>query len=654
MIETNQSFSAQEGIGKCFADMFPDSSIAKNYSCSESKARYVTVHGLGVYLLDQLKDKLKQDRFVLLFDESFNKKMQCQQMDVHMRFWNGQQIETRYATSLFLGHADAVSVVGALKEGIYKLGVGMENLLQLGMDGPNINWKVFRDLGDEIRLEKDTDLLNVGSCGLHVVHGAFKCAVESTQWELMDILKAAYYVFNNTSARRADFQQLTGCEKFPLKFAVHRWVENVPVIERMLEVLPALCQYLRAVKEKKLPNPGTHSFNILMSECLNPLLIVKLKFALGFAQAVQPFLVKYQTDKPALPFLVEDLHQMIKSLLSRFIKGDCMSRVQSCASLRKGEFAERENHRQLDLGFAAEKTLKECCKKASESAVVDLRVKAKAALICFIKRLVEKSPLAYPLARGLVCLSPSALASSPEESKKLFRRVLLQLVEKKKLAESVCDKVESEFACLVGDASGEQQGDFEAFNFSTDRLEVFLREKMVNYKSLWAVVRELLLLSHGQATVERGFSFNKQMSVENQDGESLIARRLTKDHIRAAGGSDKVIITKGMVSSARSSHRRYMQHLAAEKERQEKAAKSRKRKVEEDCIDALKAKKARIARDIESLYKDVKDYAKKCEATGNITFITKSNALREKAEKKEEELKETEKELTEKMEALRQ
>ena len=44
-------------------------------------------------------------------------------------------------------------------------------------------------------------------------------------------------------------------------------------------------------------------------------------------------------------------------------------------------------------------------------------------------------------------------------------------------------------------------------------------------------VLKLLLLSHGQATVERGFSVNKEMIVENQQEQSLVARRVIKDHI---------------------------------------------------------------------------------------------------------------------------
>lgn len=654
-VETNQSFSSQAGISDYFSAMFPDSLIAKHFTCAESKSRYMTIHGLGVYLQQLLRDKVKNEKYVLLFDESLNKQLQKKQMDVHLRFWNGGLVQTRYATSCFLGHGDAATIVSALKESVLSLGLSLEKLMQIGMDGPNVNWKVFSDLSDEIRVERGTDLLNVGSCGLHVVHGAFKDALETTKWEIDSILKAAYHLFNNTPARRDDFQALTGCTLFPLKHAPHRWVENVAVLERMIEILPQLCQYLKAVKEKRLPNPGTHSSSVLMSECFDRLLVVKLKFFLNFAKIVQPFLVTFQTDKPALPFIVVELSNMIGLLLEKFVQGDKVQEVGKAANLRREEYAKPENHKQVDLGFAAEKSLRDVGKKVTESAIIDLRRKAKDSLLAFIKKLVEKSPLAYPLARSLVCLSPVNMNSKPEESKKLFRRVLLILVEKGKLSEVNCDKVEADYGRLLGDAGdGERGKTFREFDYTQDRLDVFLCDKAKQYPSVLEVIKDLLLLSHGQATVERGFSFNKEVVVENQERDSLVARRLVKDHITAAGGSRNVAITKQMISYARSSYNRYNQHLLEEKEKKAKEQRGKKRKAEEDAIADLQAQKVRLVDDIEALYKGVKDFAIKCEKTGNITFITQSNALREKAEQKEKALKELETDIADKLKSLRQ
>ena len=48
-----------------------------------------------------------------------------------------------------MGHARAVDIEEDLKKGIKSL--QKANLLQLSMDGPNVNWKVFEDLQSEIQ-----------------------------------------------------------------------------------------------------------------------------------------------------------------------------------------------------------------------------------------------------------------------------------------------------------------------------------------------------------------------------------------------------------------------------------------------------------------------------------------------------------------------
>ena len=48
-------------------------------------------------------------------------------------------------------------------------------------------------------------------------------------------------------------------------------------------------------------------------------------------------------------------------------------------------------------------------------------------------------------------------------------------------------------------------------------MDTLFFECMANesYKSLFSDVKRILILSHGQATVERGFSVNKEVEVES-------------------------------------------------------------------------------------------------------------------------------------------
>jgi len=67
-------------------------------------------------------------------------------------------------------------------------------------------------------------------------------------------------------------------------------------------------------------------------------------------------------------------------------------------------------------------------------------------------------------------------------------------------------------------------GKLENFSVANDRLDTFFRSRMAaNYPKAWSVCELVLLLSHGQASVERGCSVNKELVVENQSEQTLAA-----------------------------------------------------------------------------------------------------------------------------------
>ena len=131
-------------------------------------------------------------------------------------------------------------------------------------------------------------------------------------WHLEKLLRAMHFLFHNVPARREDFTSLTGSSKFPLPLCGHRWVKNVPVAERAVEVWPMLQMYVYAVKKKKVPNPATASYDTIEAAQGDPFIIPKLHFFLAISGTFNPFLTKKQTDEPVLPFLAKYLTELWK------------------------------------------------------------------------------------------------------------------------------------------------------------------------------------------------------------------------------------------------------------------------------------------------------------------------------------------------------
>ena len=57
----------------------------------------------------------------------------------------------------------------------------LHRMVHVSMDGPKVNLSFHREAREEQELPK---LVDIGSCGLHIIHGAFKTGAESTDWNL--------------------------------------------------------------------------------------------------------------------------------------------------------------------------------------------------------------------------------------------------------------------------------------------------------------------------------------------------------------------------------------------------------------------------------------------------------------------------------------
>lgn len=153
-------------------------------------------------------------------------------------------------------------------------------MLSLSMDGSSVNWK-FVNLLQKEHAEQfaGTQIQIVGSCGLHTLHNAFKGGFEL--WMVEKVLKALHFLFHCTPARREDFTSATAISTFPLPFCGHRWLENLPAVERVLEVWPSIVKYVDLVKSKKARNPGTLSFDSICEAQMDPLLLAKFHFLMS-------------------------------------------------------------------------------------------------------------------------------------------------------------------------------------------------------------------------------------------------------------------------------------------------------------------------------------------------------------------------------------
>ncbi|KAL1481860.1 hypothetical protein MTO96_034142 [Rhipicephalus appendiculatus] len=193
----------------------------------------------------------------------------------------------------------------------------------------------------------------------------------------------------------------------------------------------------------------------------------------------------------------------------KFLKCSILS-AKGIVGLLKIDIDNAENHiplEKVDIGYKFEQIIKNS--QVSSKDVFQFRMECKQFLISATKKVLERSPLKFAFVRGLSSLDPRQMCSKPDECLTSFRKVLDALIAVGRIAEHFRDTVFAEYTELLH----EQKHQLRQFDKSVDRLDEFYPDLLKfssSYSELWSIVKLLLVLSHGQATVERGFSVNSQ------------------------------------------------------------------------------------------------------------------------------------------------
>ena len=182
---------ANDELTEIFAAMFPDSRIAKSFNLARTKSMYTVTHGLAPYFKAVLvSTREKSDVHLYSFEESLNDVTQTCEMDRYVRFWESvsNRVKTRYFGSSFLGHTTLQDLCSHFIDVTKDL--NSTRLYQISMDGPSVNIKFYNEF---IKTHKcHHQLIDMGSCSLHIIHGALRTGEIKSEWYSKHVLKGAY------------------------------------------------------------------------------------------------------------------------------------------------------------------------------------------------------------------------------------------------------------------------------------------------------------------------------------------------------------------------------------------------------------------------------------------------------------------------------
>ena len=148
----------------------------------------------------------------------------------------------------------------------------------------------------------------------------------------------------------------------------------------------------------------------------------------------------------------------------------------------------------------------------------------------------ERSPLGSAVLQCASMFEPSRMSILPKEKLHEKSKVLLScFIDLSVISPRKCDKGTSDFKSFLAEDLSKYATEFQSALAERDRLDniYFSTIQITKYQELLFVLKLLLILSHGQASVERGFSLKKKILKANMGPETVLAKRLIIDHMVA-------------------------------------------------------------------------------------------------------------------------
>ena len=259
-----------------------------------------------------------------------------------------------------------------------------------------------------------------------------------------------------------------------------------------------------------------------------------------------------------MPFLARDLELVLRGLMSRFVKANVLQEASSATKLLAVDVRKSENlklTRQVDVGFGATSALQTIpAVKFTEAKKLEF-TQCRDMLRAATEKIVERS-LLKSLLRGMVTLDPRYIVSHPDSASTKFGRVLQRLDDLHWYSHAQCDTILGQHREFAATLHRDMMVDCESFNEAVTRLDTFYTDHDFHRKQQFAELWHVFLmftLSHGQVSVERGFSVNKDVLAPNLTKESLVAQRFIHNALTSGGIKDvsKYQISTELMASCR-------------------------------------------------------------------------------------------------------
>ena len=165
---------------------------------------------------------------------------------------------------------------------------------------------------------------------------------------------------------------------------------------------------------------------------------------------MKPFLTEYQYNKLMMTFMYDDLHQLLRNIVFKYIKPETLEKCKNASIICDANFSDAKNHlrnKEVDIGFGANKLLTDKLKtdEMTKREIDVFTADCLKFLESLTSKFVEESPLKYAIVRNAKGLNPETMCMTPEKGTKLFESLVDSLVQLDQVTPKETDDIHAEY-----------------------------------------------------------------------------------------------------------------------------------------------------------------------------------------------------------------
>ena len=314
----NLSFRIGYHFTKLAKKMFPDTEIAKYLQCSRTKTSILTRFGNGKFCHDNLVLKLKCTKpvyFCLLIVESNDRRVEVKDLVMLLRFFviSIMKVVTKFFDLPTSNNGTAAAIFAKIDESIVSNGLSYDHLVSFNSDTCN-TMKGQRKGVVRHLFNKQSHMIDLG-CICHLENLALKAAIKSLHIYIDSLLVD----INTHFYRKEEFKEFCDFVNITYKkILVHvetRWLSLLRVVERVLQLWPALVSYFNSHPDAEKRGRVQTLKEQMCEE--TKLYLLFLNFILT---TVNAFNVAFQaTSYTTIHLLYPEMKKLTKRILSYFV-----------------------------------------------------------------------------------------------------------------------------------------------------------------------------------------------------------------------------------------------------------------------------------------------------------------------------------------------